>query len=453
MSTLQEHAHTRSVAFYTLGCKTNQLESSALADEFRHHGWSIRSFQDEASLYIINTCTVTTGGDSESRRMIRKAKRQNPDARIAVTGCYAQVAPQDVAAIDGVNYVIGNNFKQDIYRIIREMPAQGDPLILVSEMDKSRVMAGASVSAINRTRASLKIQDGCDFKCTYCIIWVARGPSRSLGIGELKDQLGQLVAHGHQEIVLTGINIGQYEDPETHADLAGLLAELVQVPGAFRLRLSSLDPAEVTPELLKLMAESPKICPYLHLSMQSAEDHVLKRMARRHRVADLVSVCEAIQSAIPHCAIGADIITGFPEETDERFESTYRTLEQLPLSYFHTFTYSKRPDTPAADFPDQVPEEVKKERTRRLIALSEQKNLHYRQHLLNKTVQVVVEERGDRGMSEQLVSIQLDQTGLPQNSLVTVQVTSVTSLGTRGQVVNPVQPLTENVPILQEGIA
>ncbi len=434
MSTLTEHEEPRSVAFHTLGCRANQLESSALADEFRHHGWFVSPFSESASLYIINTCTVTGGSDSESRRIIRKAKRLNPNARIAVTGCYAQIAASEIAQIEGVSYVIGNNFKQDIYQIVQEIPPPDGPLVKVSEIDKSRIMAGATTSAINRTRASLKIQDGCDFKCTYCIIWVARGPSRSLPISVLKAQLMDLIEQGYQEIVLTGINIGQYEDPFSHGDLTALLKELVAIPGRFRLRLSSLDPAEVTPALLDLMASTDKICPFFHLSIQSAEDHVLKRMARRHRVADLYAVCKLIQQKIPRAAIGADVIVGFPEETPERFAQTYHALSELPMSYFHTFTYSKREGTPAADFPDQVSDTEKKERAHQLIALSDEKNLHYRQQYLEKKVHVIVEEKQDCGMSENYLHITLDRTDLPQNSLVPVKIVAVTQDQTLGQV-------------------
>lgn len=426
MSSTWEEEQPRTVAFHTLGCKANQLESSAIADEFRGHGWEVLPFSEPASLYIINTCTVTEDGDRESRRIIRKARRTNPNGRVAVTGCYVQVAPGQVAGIEGVSYVIGNNFKQDIYRITQETPPEKAPIVRVSEIDKSRILAGGTQGGINRTRASLKIQDGCDFKCTYCIIWVARGPSRSLPVAMLKAQLQDLVRQGHHEVVLTGINIGQYEDPTTGEDLAALLQAFVTIPGNFRLRLSSLDPAEVTPQLLDVMAENPeKICPYLHLSIQSAEDHVLKRMARRHRVADLYRVCDAIMEKIPQASIGADIIVGFPEETKERFASTYQVLSDLPLSYFHTFTYSKRQGTPAADFEDQVPEPEKKKRTHQLIALSAEKNLHYRQRFLGKTLHVIVEEKQDRGMSENFIHVRLDRTDLPQNTLVPVTLSAV----------------------------
>jgi threonylcarbamoyladenosine tRNA methylthiotransferase MtaB len=433
----------QSVAFYTLGCKANQLESSALADTFRAQGWRVIPHTEKASLYIINTCTVTGSGDSESRRMIRRLKRQNPEAMMAVTGCYAQVSPDEIAAIAGVNYVIGNNFKQDVYRIITENPPQESPLVAVSEIDKSRIMTGATVSSINRTRASLKIQDGCDFKCTYCIIWVARGPSRSLSVDVIREQLQDLIQQGYTEIVLTGINIGQYQD-EDGVTLAGLLQELLVLPGQFRLRLSSLDPAEVTPELLRVMASTDKLCPYLHLSLQSAEDHVLKRMARRHRVKDLHQVCAEIIHYLPQACIGADVIVGFPEETPERFESTFQTLTALPLAYFHTFSYSKREGTPAAEFEDQVSEPEKKERTRRLIRLSEEKNLAYRTRFLNQTLTVIVEESLHKGITENYIPVQFEKPspeGWRQNDVIRVSITQVDREMTWGTVISWARPI------------
>lgn len=434
MSNTQEQHASLTVAFRTLGCKSNQLESSALADEFRRQGWEVVPFSRKASLYVINTCTVTADSDSESRRIIRQVKRLNPASRIAVTGCYAQVSPDEIAAIEGVNYVIGNNFKQDVFRIVQQESEGNAPIIQVSEIDKSRILAGAAASAINRTRASLKIQDGCDYKCTYCIIWVARGPSRSLPLSLLKRQLQDLAEQGYHEVVLTGVNIGQYCDPETGGDLTELLGELVRLPGTFRLRLSSLDPVDVKPPLLDLMASTEKLCPYFHLSVQSAQDDVLKRMARRHRVADLYGVCEAIQRKIPGAAIGADLIAGFPGESAERFAETYQVLSDLPMSYFHSFAYSRRSGTPAADFPDPVAEPEKRERVNRLIVLSEAKNLRYRQSCLGSLVRVIIEEKGDRGMSENFVRVTMDRADFPQNSLVTARIVNVTQTETWGQV-------------------
>ena len=408
MSTLE-----KTVSFYALGCRANQLEASALADTFKENGWQVLPFEinNPAALYIINTCTVTHGGDSDSRRMIRRAISFNPEAKVAVTGCYAQVSPDEIAAITGVDYVIGNNYKQDIFKIITEAnhtDKKQVPLIQVSEMDKSRIMEGASAGSIDRSRASLKIQDGCDFQCTYCIIWVARGKSRSLAKQKIREQLEQLLQDGFYEVVLTGINIGQYEEPTEKTDLTALLKYLTtEITQPFRLRLSSLDPFEVTPALIELVARNAKICPYFHLSIQSANDSVLKRMARRHHVEDVEKTCQAIKQQIPHAAIGADIIVGFPGETDAYFEETFENLRAWPVDYLHVFSYSKRKDTPAADFADQVSEADKKMRSKRLIALSKLKRHTFYEANLGQIRSVVIEQDGLSGVTENYIPVDL----------------------------------------------
>ncbi|HEY9685498.1 MAG TPA: tRNA (N(6)-L-threonylcarbamoyladenosine(37)-C(2))-methylthiotransferase MtaB [Coleofasciculaceae cyanobacterium] len=420
----------RTVAFHTLGCKANQLETSTLAGGFRDQGWRIVPFDDPAEVYVINTCTVTERSDQESRRMVRRARLSNPEARIVVTGCYAQVSPEELAALDGVSFVIGNNYKDGIVDLVQSTPPSERPLVKVSDIDKSRIMEGASSAALDgtqeRTRGSLKIQDGCDYKCTYCIIWEARGLSRSLPVDDLKLQLSRMIDAGFKEIVLTGINIGQYEHESS--DLADLLSGLIQLPGQFRLRLSSLDPMEVSEKLIDVVAQSGgKICPYFHLSAQSAEDYVLKRMGRRHHVADMLRVCNHIAEQIPYACVGSDIIVGFPGETLERFEATYETLKNAYMNYFHVFSYSKRKGTPAASFPEQVPEREKKARAARLRSLSEEKNLAYRQRFLGKTLEVIVEQDCRSGMSENYIKIQLDANGLDlqPNDLAQVTLTLV----------------------------
>jgi threonylcarbamoyladenosine tRNA methylthiotransferase MtaB len=415
---------TRTVAFHTLGCKANQLETSTLAHQFGDLGWTIVPFDEAAEVYVINTCTVTERSDQESRRIIRRARLSNPQARIAVTGCYAQVSPDELAGLDGVSFVIGNNFKDQLVRIVAETPVSDQPLVQVSEIDKSRIMVGASSAAIDRTRGSLKIQDGCDYKCTYCIIWEARGLSRSLPVDDIKLQLKRMLDEGFKEIMLTGINIGQYEH-ENH-DLADLLRELIALPGRFRLRLTSLDPMEVSDKLINAVAQSDgKICPHFHLSAQSAEDGVLKRMGRRHHVADMLRVCETIAQKIPHASVGSDIIVGFPGETAERFEATYRTLNSTYMNYFHVFSYSKRKGTPAATFPEQVPEREKKARAQHLRNLSDTKQLAYRQQFIGSLLDVIVEEGCTQGMSENYLKIQLDANSfdLQPNDWVRVVVT------------------------------
>ncbi len=432
-----QDSRIRTVAFHTLGCKANQLETSTLADGFQDLNWRVVPFDEPAEIYVVNTCTVTERADRESRRIIRRARLSNPDARVAVTGCYAQVSPDELAALDGVSFVIGNNFKDELVNIVQNTPISETPLVQVSDIDKSRIMTGASSSAIDRTRGSLKIQDGCDYKCTYCIIWEARGLSRSLPVEDIKHQLGQMLFEGYKEIMLTGINIGQYE--HDGQDLADLLTELIRLPGKFRLRLTSLDPMEVTDKLIDVVAGSEgKICPHFHLSAQSAEDFVLKRMGRRHHVADMLHVCETIAEKIPHASVGSDIIVGFPGETPERFAATYEMLKSTYMNYFHVFSYSKRKGTPAASFPEQVPEREKKARAQRLRELSDEKSLAYRQWFLGKTLEVIVEEGGQQGMSENYIKVDLDANGLDlqPNERRRVQINTVTADETLGVVLS-----------------
>ena len=437
----------KTIAFHTLGCKTNQLETSTLSDQFAGQGWQTVSFDDPASVYVINTCTVTERADQDSRRAIRRAKLGNPDACVVVTGCYAQVAPGEVAGLPGVNFVIGNAEKDRIPEILAATPIPRTPLVRVSDIDKSRVLEGASRAAIDRTRGSLKIQDGCDYKCTYCIIWEARGPSRSLPVEDLKIHLKRMIDEGFKEIGLTGINIGQYDDEG--ADLSDLLGALMRVEGDFRLRLTSLDPLEVTSRLIDTVAEGVrlgKLCPHFHLSAQSAEDTVLKRMARRHHAAEMLSVCDEIARKIPGCSVGSDIIVGFPGENAEKFEITYRNLEHCAMNYFHVFSFSRRKGTPAAAFPEQAPEREKKQRAQRLRALSDAKSLAYRTQFVGQTLSIIVEaitpKNIIKGMSENYIHISLSSGAqvFQPNDQVQVRVDEVKLDETHASVLQERQP-------------
>jgi threonylcarbamoyladenosine tRNA methylthiotransferase MtaB len=406
------------VAFCTLGCKTNQLESSALAQQFRELGWRVVPLDTAAAdLVVFNTCTVTERADAESRRLIRQAHQRNPRARIAVTGCYAQVSPQAVAGIEGVDFVIGNHLKESLAGLlVDELPTLSPrsqtaeatpgewPKVWVNEWDKSRVKdalqdaiggsAGVTDEGGSRVRASLKIQDGCDYKCTYCVIWQGRGPSRSVAPETLETKVQRLVAEGFKEIVLTGINIGQYQ--AEGVDLNGLLQRLAKLPGEFRLRLTSLDPLELTPELIETVAAHPQnIAPHFHLSAQSCQDDVLKGMARRHHVADYIQGVQAIKAALPHACIASDMIVGFPGETDARFEATFQVLRDHPMDVIHVFRFSPRPGTPAADARPQVPDRVRKVRAQRLQVLSSQKHEAFASQQLGHPQRVLLEKAVD----------------------------------------------------------
>lgn len=394
----------KTIALYALGCKANQLETAVLGETFAAEGWQVVPYtmlgEEPPTLFVLNTCTVTEKADAEARRLIRKLKKQHASTRVAVTGCYAQVSPETLAAMPEVDFVIGNNFKSVLFDLINELDweetvqSPSPARVWVEEFDKSRelVDVAASQAGIDRTRGSIKIQDGCDYKCTYCIIWKGRGPSKSLPVEKVTRRVQQMVQEGFKEVVLTGINIGQYMDDDV--DLAGLLSHLVALPEDFRLRLTSLDPLEVTPALIQVMAESGgKIVPHLHLSTQSVDDGVLKRMARRHHAADFKRICRTFAAALPDGCIGGDIIVGFPGETDEAFEATCQAIEAVPFHYGHVFRYSPRPGTPAAEDKHPVPERIRKARAVHLTQILDRKNREYRVSLVGKTVSVLLEER------------------------------------------------------------
>lgn len=403
------------VSFYTMGCKANQLESSALANGFRANGWEVLPWGSrDASgemmapdLVIFNTCTVTERADAEARRLIRKTKRQCPTTRVAVTGCYAQVSPDILAQMPDVDFVIGNNYKDQLFQILSSYDwhetdwENHQTQVFVDEFDKSRELAhvAASESAIDRTRGSLKIQDGCDYKCTYCIIWKGRGPSKSLPVDTVLQRIEAMAEEGFKEIVLTGINIGQYD--WDGVDLAGLLNRIAELPGDFRIRLTSLDPLEVTPDLIDVIANhTGRIAPHVHLSAQSSHDGVLKLMARRHHVEDFERICHTLAQRVPGIGIGSDIIVGFPGETDEAFEATYQVLQAVPMHFMHIFRYSPRPGTPAAEAKNPVPDRIRKERAERLSALMDEKNLAYRQPFVGQVLPVLVEGTPGLGFGE-----------------------------------------------------
>jgi threonylcarbamoyladenosine tRNA methylthiotransferase MtaB len=440
----------KTVAFYTLGCKTNQLETATIAQQFTGEGWQVVPFDHSAQVYVINSCTVTQRSDNETQRVIRRAKLANPNAQIAVTGCYAQVAPDEVAAQPGVTHVVGNDLKGQLTQLVLTNPmdpikeenmsphvqAPKAPHIWVQEIDKSRMVEGATQGGIDRTRASLKIQDGCDFQCTYCIIWEARGKSRSLPVADLLLSLQRLIDEGFTEVVLTGINIGQYQCPVSNADLATLLEQMLSLTGTFRLRLSSLDPYEVTPELIAVLraharfgaTEGSSLCPHIHLSAQSGEDFVLKRMGRRHHAVDVARVCHELTQAVPNIAIGSDIIVGFPGETAERFEATAALLASIPMHYTHVFSYSKRKGTPAACFPDQVPEREKKARATRLKAQSDAEWLAYRESFISQPLTMVVETDGRKGVTENYIHVTLPEgSSAEAGCLLPVQISAIIS--------------------------
>ncbi|GAB6934269.1 tRNA (N(6)-L-threonylcarbamoyladenosine(37)-C(2))-methylthiotransferase MtaB [Calditerricola yamamurae] len=380
------------VAFHTLGCKVNHYETEAVWNLFKQAGYRRVDFNDEADVYVINTCTVTNTGDKKSRQVIRRAVRRNPDAVIAVMGCYAQTSPAEVMSIPGVDIVIGTQDRDKILEYVERYQAERKPINAVRNIMKTRIFEELDVPDFtDRTRAFLKIQDGCNNFCTFCIIPWARGLLRSRKPESVLAQARQLVEQGYKEIVLTGIHTAGYGEDLEDYSFAQLLADLVQIDGLKRLRISSIEASQVTDEVIAVIQSSEKLCRHLHIPLQSGDDEILKRMRRKYTTAEYRAKIERIREALPGVAITTDVIVGFPGETDAHFENTYRFIEEIGFAELHVFPYSKRNGTPAARMPDQVPEAVKKERVDRLIELSNRLSLAYAQQFVGDVLDVIPE--------------------------------------------------------------
>ncbi|EIT85224.1 hypothetical protein A374_10790 [Fictibacillus macauensis ZFHKF-1] len=383
-----------SVAFHTLGCKVNHYETEAIWQLFQADGYERREFEQTADVYVINTCTVTNTGDKKSRQVIRRAIRKNPDAVICVTGCYAQTSPAEIMAIPGVDIVVGTQDRHKMLTYIAQFKEERLPINGVSNIMKARVYEELDVpSFTDRTRASLKIQEGCNNFCTFCIIPWARGLLRSRDASEVITQAQQLVDAGYKEIVLTGIHTAGYGEDLKDYNFAMLLKELDEkVVGLKRLRISSIEASQITDEVIAVMDASDTIVPHLHIPLQSGSDSVLRRMRRKYTMDMFADRIGKLKKALPGLAITSDVIVGFPGETEEEFMETYNFIRDHKFSELHVFPYSKRTGTPAARMEDQVPEDVKNERVHRLIELSNQLAKEYASHYENEVVDVIPEE-------------------------------------------------------------
>ncbi len=363
----------RRVSFHTLGCKLNFSESSTIARQFEEGGFERVGVNDEADICVINSCSVTEHADKKCRNIIRKLHRRNPAAIIAVTGCYAQLKPQEIAAIDGVDIVLGNNDKGDLYKRVVELGSRGQAQVYSCDCEEiTRFFAAFSTG--DRSRSFLKVQDGCDYKCAYCTIHYARGSSRNMPIAELVAEAEKVAESGLKEIVITGINTGDF-GRTTGEKFIDLLRALNEVEGIERYRISSIEPNLITDEIIEFCASSPKFQHHFHIPLQSGSDRILGLMRRRYTSAKFADRIEKVRSLMPDAFIGIDVITGFPGETEEDFQQTYDLLARLKPSFLHIFPFSERPGTPAVDMPNKVPSYISTQRVARLEELSDA--LHY----------------------------------------------------------------------------
>lgn len=400
----------QTVALHTLGCKLNFSETSTIGNHFLQNGFSVVDMKNRADVYVFNTCSVTENAEKECRQLVRRVLRTNPQAYVIVTGCYAQLRADEIAAIDGVDAVLGSNEKFEIFSLIKDFNKKDLSCIYVSPKDElNKFGLASSTDADSRTRAYFKIQDGCDYKCTFCTIPLARGKSRSMNPDLVVEDFKNLVKQGYKEIILTGVNVGDY-GKSFELDFFLLLKKLIQVEGNFRIRISSIEPNLLTDDIINLTAKSEKMCKHFHIPLQSGSDTILHSMQRRYSVDDYKNVILKVKEMIPDAGIGVDVIVGYPGETEKEFMETYNFLLDLPISYLHVFTYSERPDTKAILIADQVDPAERKRRNKMLRILSDKKKNYFYNQMIGKTVDVLFESEDPdgtvKGFSSNYVRVQ-----------------------------------------------
>jgi threonylcarbamoyladenosine tRNA methylthiotransferase MtaB len=386
----------KKVAFCSLGCKVNQYETNAMAQKFIEHGYEVVEFDEYADVYIVNTCTVTNVADRKSRQMLRRAKEINKDATLVACGCYAQVAKEELKKIPEIDLIIGNNEKNDIIQIVENHIAQKGAEDLVSDvMYKLDYVELGTTTYTEKTRAVIKVQDGCDRFCSYCLIPYARGHIRSRKIENVIEEIKKVVEEGINEVVITGIHIASYgrDFKGENIGLIDLLEEINKIQGLHRIRLGSIEPTIITEEFVERLSKLDKICDHFHLSLQSGCTETLKRMNRRYTTEEFRDVTKRLRSKFPNAALTTDIIVGFPGETDEEFNTTYEFLKEIAFYKMHIFKYSQRKGTKAAVMPNQVDGKIKEERSKKLIELSNENEYNYNKKYIGKQVEVLFEER------------------------------------------------------------
>ena len=419
------------VAFYTLGCKVNQYETEAMLELFEKEGYEKAETEDYADVYVINTCTVTHMSDRKSRQYIRRMKKKNPDAIIAVVGCYSQVSPEEILSIDEVNLVMGTNDRKKIVEEVKKIDASRK-VSTVDDIMKVKAFEEIEINKTNgKTRAFLKIQDGCDRYCSYCIIPYARGRVRSRDLESIVKEVENLAANGYKEVVLTGIHVASYgkDIKETDIKLLDVIKQINDIEGIERIRLSSVEPILFTDEFVEAVSAMDKVCPHYHLSLQSGCDETLKRMKRRYTTEEYKAIVDRLRAAIPNVSITTDVIVGFPGETNEEFDKTYEFLKDIELTHMHVFKYSPRKGTPAATMENQVDPSTKHERSEKLLQLNEENFKKFGQKMLDKEFNVLFEQKvGDNkfeGLTENYVKVIVESDKDLSEQILKVKITDV----------------------------
>jgi len=425
-----EMATPQSVSFYTLGCKLNYSETSAIGRMFEDQGYAVNKFEDGADICVINTCSVTEFADKKCKKIVRQAQKANAQAKIIVVGCYAQLKPKEISEIPGVDLVLGAAEKFRILDFVDDLQKAEDiGITQVSEVQHANSFVSA-FSFGDRTRSFLKVQDGCDYKCTFCTIPLARGKSRSDTIDNIVLKANEIVDKGVKEIVLTGVNIGDFGNgtaviegikPKKGELFIDLLRALDEVDGVDRYRISSIEPNLCTDEIISFVAQSKRVVPHFHMPLQSGSNKTLAAMQRRYKRELYQERVQHIKSLMPHCCIGVDVIVGFPGETEEDFLETYQFLLDLDISYLHVFTYSERKNTPAAEMDRTIPVHVRKQRNTMLTTLSEKKKRAFYAQFVGQKRAVLFEAHKDKsllsGFTDNYIKVQLPYTAHKENTL------------------------------------
>jgi threonylcarbamoyladenosine tRNA methylthiotransferase MtaB len=384
------------IALHTLGCKLNYAETAMIGKQFTAQGYTVVDIDDPADVVVINSCSVTSHADRECRQVVRRAMRHSPDAFVAVVGCSAQLHSEQIAEIQGVDLVLGTQDKYSLLEHIGNRKKNNHADIIVSDIGHDLFRQASSAGFESRTRAFIKVQDGCDYHCSYCTIPQARGKSRSTSVAEIVRQAREAVSLGYKEVVLTGVNVGDY-GIQDGINLLTLLKQIVTVDGLMRVRISSVEPNLLTDELLDFWFSNTILCHHWHIPLQSGSDTLLRKMRRRYITQDFTHLIEKIRRNIPTAGIGTDVIVGFPGESDALFSETYNYLNNIPVSYFHIFSYSERPNTPAAAFENKVDPQIKAKRSKELHQVGIQKRAMFYKTFRGKTAQVLLESETPDG--------------------------------------------------------
>ena len=421
----------KKVALHNLGCKVNAYETEAMQEMLEHAGYEIVPFQEGADIYVINTCTVTNIADRKSRQMLHRARKMNPDAVVVAAGCYVQAQAEKQVIDPCIDIVLGNNKKQDLLTALQAYEEAHGDLREAIDINHTKEYENLHLTKQGEhTRAYIKVQDGCNQFCSYCIIPYARGRVRSRAKEDVVAEVTDLAKNGYQEVVLTGIHLSSYGiDFENEDNLLSLIRAVHEIEGIKRIRLGSLEPRIITEEFVQAIAALPKMCPHFHLSLQSGCNETLKRMNRRYTSEEFYEKCEILRKYFEKPALTTDVIVGFPQETEEEFETTYEFLKKICFYETHIFKYSKREGTKAAVMQGQIPEQIKAKRSARLIELGEKNRRAYEESFLGKTVEVLVEEKSDvngkemwTGHTKEYMKIALESEKNLQNCILNVQI-------------------------------